>query len=114
MKRIIKFRRWHKDLKDMIYSDKLSDFFSKVESYPPIYEVMQFTGLVDKNGKEIYEGDIVKWFVNNLIREGIVEYIDNYGGYDMKNFKDNYHVCCDWLRGEYEVIGNVYENPELL
>lgn len=77
------------------------------------YELIQFTGLKDKNGKEIYEGDIVKWFVNDVIRTGIVDYIDGYGGFDMKNFKDDYHVCCDWLRGEYEVIGNIYENPEL-
>jgi uncharacterized phage protein (TIGR01671 family) len=77
-------------------------------------EQLQFTGLKDKKGKEIYESDVVVWHVNNLNRTGVVEYVENYGGYDLKHTYDEFHVCCDWLRGEYEVIGNIYENPELI
>jgi hypothetical protein len=74
----------------------------------------QFTGLRDKNGKEIYEGDIVRWDINQSHPIGIVDYIDSFGGYDLKNIYDDYHVCNDWGRGEYEVVGNIHENPELL
>lgn len=84
-------------------------------------ELMQFTGLKDKNGKEIYEGDIVKntnSFSNSspyAIDFGIQEFADDAYG----------EVCAGWnvplvyvqkitAPCPCEVIGNVYENPELL
>ena len=76
----------------------------------------QFTGLKDKNGKEIYEGDILGG-CNGSINgcEWKVE------PFEVKFFKNKFNVPSDW--GTYgetdsthylEVIGNIYENPELL
>jgi uncharacterized phage protein (TIGR01671 family) len=74
----------------------------------------QFTGLKDKNDNDVYEGDIVNWLVNDRVLCGIVDYPESFGGYDLKHLDDNHHVCNDWLRGEYEITGNIHVNPELL
>ena len=65
--------------------------------------VGQYTGLTDKNGKKIFEGDIVK-ISNDEIFE--VKYED--GGFTAGLFLG------DWDYGHVEVIGNIYDNPELL
>ena len=79
------------------------------------FEVMQYTGLKDKNGKEIYEGDIVKFRIKNLI----VGFDTAYSGY---YFLENDATAGFLMYGpfyqrnssECEVVGNIYENPELL
>lgn len=72
--------------------------------WPEIYELMQYTGLKDRNGKKIYEGDIIKSDVKG-IRE--VYWSD-----------DDCGLVCDgtsvYRMSGGEVIGNIYENPELL
>lgn len=82
------------------------------------YKIMQYTGLKDKNGKEIYEGDIVK---AHYIKNGLVEiiasvaYSEDYAQYVIKDTKyvsDDYEPLCDYE--DLEVIGNIYNNPELL
>jgi uncharacterized phage protein (TIGR01671 family) len=76
-------------------------------------ELMQFTGLLDKNGKEIYEGDIVSLKGKRKGTKpviGTVEYTPEEAQYhvivDILHFPLNYY--------EQEVIGNIYSNPELL
>ena len=76
----------------------------------PLAEVklMQSTGLKDKNGVEIYESDILKAYPNNTIYIGKVYYEDGqwFGACDYLDYAVAYSGA--------EVIGNIYENPELL
>jgi uncharacterized phage protein (TIGR01671 family) len=82
--------------------------------------IMQFTGLKDKNGKEVYEGDIIR---ATLVETGelkqVVEkvsYTEQYAGYTpfghLMPFDEGRWIDC--LSDSFEVIGNIYENPELL
>ena len=71
--------------------------------------VMQFTGLKDKNGKEIYEGDVVEGGEGRKV----IVYSGTLGGFVAKHKASSSHLHVTWFSG-YEVIGNIYENPELL
>jgi len=76
-------------------------------------ELMQYTGLKDKNGKEIYEGDILKIKPNNSIAEvGWDE--DGYYGVMIDGRCYAFGAGTDIKVRTSEVIGNIYENPELL
>ena len=75
--------------------------------------VMQSTGLHDKNGKEIFEGDIVKMAKDVYSDPTYYEIVRHRGG--AYRLESNQHGCELWLRHtNCEVIGNIYENPELL
>ena len=122
MNRIIKFRFWNKKMKQMQYpfdvpmfefkkspldvSDKL--WYLKI--YEDECEAMQFTGLLDKNGKEIYEGDILM-----LARGTNDESISKPVTFTAKVYESGFGWgSCGWYPQEIEVIGNQFENPELL
>lgn len=69
--------------------------------------VGQFTGLTDKNGKKIFEGDIVKY--ENKIYE--IKYLEKYARFAPSNEHSVFMVCAF---NHLEVVGNIYDNPELL
>jgi uncharacterized phage protein (TIGR01671 family) len=134
MNREIKFRVWDKREKKMYEADFFDNFyvinqgrvgiikgdvFDDSSSFYVDYsdknnwEVMQYTGLKDKNGKEIYEGDIVSWF-DDLGDHGqpfVIKYNEAQFLLTIPSEKLD-----GWYLGgkEIEVIGNIYENPELL
>ena len=121
--REIKFRVWDKE-EDVMYQngsftlEVLGKFVSVyVKAKPYIrelidYKLMQYTGLKDKNGKEIYEGDIVK-FRNKYISK--VEY-SNTQGFIVRFKQAGLHHCINIFStdSDIEVIGNIYENEDLL
>lgn len=75
--------------------------------------IMQSTGLADKNGKEIFEGDIVKMSKDVYSEPTYYEVVRHYGG--AYRLESKQHGCELWLRHNgCEVVGNIYENKELL
>jgi uncharacterized phage protein (TIGR01671 family) len=76
--------------------------------------LMQFTGLHDKNGKEIYEGDIVKTKDDTLKvfwNSSTASFDVEFSGGDCEPLVPFYG---EWYPDQHEVIGNIHENPELL
>ena len=73
---------------------------------------MQYTGLKDTNGMEIYEGDVVDDVMGNWVKPKIVEFNElSFRLNHPYEPRDMYEL---WIRDRLEVIGNIYENPELL
>lgn len=119
MRREILFRGKLKKSNKFIYGLPTCDFSyifnsSQVDScdnYEVIPETIgQFTGMIDKNGTKIFEGDIIKWIDsdgNNRIDK--VWYHN--GGFVLCNIE---HHIGNYIHNYIEVIGNIYDNPELI
>lgn len=128
MSREIKFRAWgknsHEYLRDIDnfyrgFSIKELGYIEHLEEW----ELMQYTGLTDKAGKEIYEGDFLQWedwqqeltekpdiYVAAWLSEAAKFVLKCYrGGLYLEPQDISFRSC-----KEFEVIGNLYENPELL
>jgi len=124
---MIKFRAWRKDLKEMIdcdegigsTNDSPNTFFNEND----IIVFMEYTGLKDMNGKDIYEGDVLQtkgnidpFFYDIIIKKnGCFGYMAsdkqfvaiglNHHYFDLKKDSHQSHIL--------EIIGNIYDNPEL-
>ena len=110
--REIKFRAWHKKDKFMHI---VSELFFREGGFCD-FELMQYTGLKDKNGKEIYEGDIVNYTSINgkSIGKYVVEWYEYKCGYILSGInKESELWNRDWEPMRAEITGNIYENPEL-
>jgi uncharacterized phage protein (TIGR01671 family) len=116
MNREIKFRVWWVNdgkmdsWQDMLEWSRMSVYFTPDGEFPHV--LMQFTGLKDKNWKEIYEGDVIRYHdYAGDDEEILVE--DLASLFEKKGLREGEYAE-DWSSENLEVIGNIYENPELL
>ena len=97
---------------DQASCDLAGEWKELFDIYVGEVELMQYTGLKDKNGKEIYEGDIVLCKIHDKEYMGLVEYTNTYGFYYLSGMGRSDTEL--WGCNEKKVLGNIYENPELM
>lgn len=136
MSRDIKFRVWHKQNKVMMWLKQIvwfPDSEERITAFPfdqreknftgslCHLEMMEYTGINDKNGREIFEGDIVfDGFVHKVVvqHQGSWQLKRDYSGLDDGEPYTGTFYTPLWMWIEkintIEVVGNIYENPELL
>jgi hypothetical protein len=123
----LKFRAWHSGRKTMFSADHMGKdqvtlmpdgqgFINVSGAHTSLSQLlsqmipMQFTGLRDKNERDVFEGDIVRIHypdVGSEPRHEVVIYRENSACFDTPFVED-------WLRAEFEVVGNIFEHPSLL
>lgn len=125
-----KFRAWDTTKKEM-FKDTFAitesgqvvvveqDFITNAPDYIFVdhLTIMQSTGLCDKNGKEIFEGDILKVTDTFDETEGSIEvvfYSQGQALFATKDIDKNIYKLCNTLMFDVEIIGNIYEDSELL
>ena len=123
--REIKFRAWDKKSKTMDYEPSAQytngDLNGCIQCHSGWFDLMQFTGLQDENGEDIYEGDILQatGFVSCSCpncKDGkhpdksMGPVVFHGGAFGIMYGGEIYSIDDE----EYQVIGNIYENPELL
>jgi len=131
MSREIKFRAWDKE-KEKMYTGPYDTDFCIVIMLPNLvqihekgeeqkfvqgdylgqrFDLLQFTGLHDRNGKEIYEGDIIRWlyplkskeeYAKNPYKQVVVQWMKKLAGFNSFNHEEG------------EIIGNIFQNKDLL
>ena len=123
---IPKYRAWHKTWDELgkvkrirfdgegnVTTVLFEGKFLGVDTHVDEIELMQSTDMVDRDGKFIFEGDIVKMSKDVYSEPIYYEVVRHYGG--AYRLESKQHGCELWLRHtDCEVVGNVYENKELL
>lgn len=127
-----KFRVWNNDTKELVKIDDLYElqinekgrwfcmfadnlFCNFMNGF-----LMQYTGLRDKNGEEIFEDDIVQFVSNDKLLDkiGVVTWDDKGADYNImgkyEGLDTEFKCAFGLIDGEYEVLGNVYEHSHLL